>query len=256
MSTQDLNRNKQNQTRFEELMRQVNREGKEELLKYIKEETDFFTAPASTNFHLACEGGLLQHSLNVYDCLMLKKQNPVWEPILRDVPQESLIIVSILHDLCKANYYVRNSKNVKNYNPEKVAAAQKWQVKHDTQGNFIWETVPGYRIEDSLPLGHGEKSVISIMNHMSLTEEEQLTIRWHMMFSEEKSTYSSVGKAVELYPIVLALHEADVEASKLFEDVTGNKYFAEMVTKLVRVQKREECVPVHDTEVDDGFPFH
>ncbi len=63
MSMQDLNTNKQNQTRFEELMRQVNREGKEELLKYIKEETDFFTAPASTNFHLACEGGLLQHTM-------------------------------------------------------------------------------------------------------------------------------------------------------------------------------------------------
>lgn len=257
MSMQDLNRNKQNQTRFEELMRQVNREGKGELLKYIKEETDFFTAPASTNFHLACEGGLLQHSLNVYDCLMLKKQNPVWEPILRDVPQESLIIVSLLHDLCKANFYVKGTKNVKTYDPEKVAAAEKWQVKHDAQGDFIWETVPGYRIEDSLPLGHGEKSVIMIMDHMGLTEEEQISLRWHMGFSEEKSTYSSVGKAIELYPIVLCLHEADVEASKLFEDVSGNKYFAEMVTQLVRVQKREECASVHDTVVDDDeFPFH
>ena len=257
MSMQDLNRNKQNQTRFEELMRQVNREGKEELLKYIKEETDFFTAPASTNFHLACEGGLLQHSLNVYDCLMLKKQNPVWEPILRDVPQESLIIVSLLHDLCKANFYVKTTRNVKTYEPEKVTAAPSRQVKHDDMGDFIWETVPGYRIEDSLPLGHGEKSVIMIMDHMSLMEEEQLAIRWHMMFSEEKSTYSSVGKAMEMYPLVLALHEADMEDSKLFEDVSGNKLFAEMVTQLVHVQKREEFESDYGMEVDgDECPFH
>lgn len=256
MSMQELNRNKQNQTRFEELMRQVNREGKEELLKYIKEETDFFTAPASTNFHLACEGGLLQHSLNVYDCLMLKKQNPMWEPILRDVPQESLIIVSLLHDLCKANFYVKGTKNVKTYEPEKVAAAQKWQVKHDALGDYIWETVPGYRIEDSLPIAHGSKSVIMCMDYMGLTEEEQLAICWHMAFSEEKSTYNSVGKAMDMYPLVLALYEADMEASKLFEDVSGNKYFAEMVTQLVRVQKREESDSVPDTEVDDGFPFH
>lgn len=257
MSMKDLNRNKQNQTRFEELMRQVKREGKEELLKYIKEETDFFTAPASTNYHLACEGGLLQHSLNVYDCLMLKKQNPVWEPILRDVPQESLIIVSILHDLCKANFYVKGTKNVKTYDPEKVAAAPSRQVKHDDLGDFIWETVPGYRIEDSLPLGHGEKSVIMIMDHMSLMEEEQLAIRWHMAFSEEKSTYNSVGKAMEMYPLVLALHEADMEASKLFEDVSGNKYFAEMVTQLVRVQKCEECDAAYGMKVDDDeCPFH
>lgn len=168
MSMQDLNRNKQNQTRFEELMRQVNREGKEELLKYIKKETDFFTAPASTNFHLACEGGLLQHSLNVYDCLMLKKQNPVWEPILRDVPQESLIIVSLLHDLCKANFYVKTTRNVKTYEPEKVTAAPSRQVKHDDMGDFIWETVPGYRIEDSFPIGHGEKSLVLILEKMWL----------------------------------------------------------------------------------------
>lgn len=251
MSMKELNRNKQNQTRFEELMRRVKRDGKEELLNYIKEETDFFTAPASTNFHLACEGGLLQHSLNVYDCLMLKKQNPVWEPILRDVPEESIIIVSLLHDLCKANFYVKTTRNVKTYEQEKVAAAPSWQVKHDDMGDFIWETVPGYRIEDSLPLGHGEKSVILIMNHMSLTEEEQLTIRWHMAFSEEKSTYNSVGKAMEMYPLVLALHEADMEAAKLFEEVSGNKYFAEMVTQLVHVQKPDECDMNHDV-VDDG----
>jgi len=257
MNMHYLNINRQNETRFEELMKRVTREGKEELLKYLKEETDFFTAPASTNYHLACEGGLLQHSLNVYDCLMLKKQNPLWEPILRDVPMESIIIVSLFHDLCKANFYVKGTKNVKTYDPEKVAAAQKWQVKHDDFGAFIWETVPGYRIEDSLPLGHGEKSVIMIMDHMGLTEEEVLSIRWHMAFSEEKSTYNSVGKAMEMYPLVLALHEADMEASKLFEDVSGNKYFAEMVTQLVRVQKREECDLICGMEVDDDeCPFH
>ena len=44
-----------------------------------------------------------------------------------------------------------------------------------------------------------------------------------MGFSEEKSQYKALGEAMEKYPIVLALHEADLEASKLLEDVSGNK---------------------------------
>lgn len=62
---------------------------------------------------------------------------------------------------------------------------------------------------------------------------------------------------MEMYPLVLALHEADLEASKLFEDVSGNRYFAEMVTQLVRVQKREESDLLRGMEVDDDeCPFH
>ena len=112
----------ENVKRFEELLLSVERTGADKLMGYIRNKTDFYTAPASTRFHLACEGGLLQHSLNVYDCLIAKKESPVWKPILAEIPDESLIIMALLHDLCKANFYKEGTKNQKTYDPEKVAA--------------------------------------------------------------------------------------------------------------------------------------
>ena len=95
----------ENILRFEELLGSVQKEGISKLMNYIRNNTDFYKAPASTRFHLACEGGLLQHSLNVYDCLVAKKESPIWKSILSDIPDESLIIMALLHDLCKANFY-------------------------------------------------------------------------------------------------------------------------------------------------------
>ena len=213
----------ENIARFEELMGSITREGKDELMDYIRNKTDFYMAPASTQFHLACDGGLLQHSLNVYDCLVAKKASPIWSKVFEDIPEESLIIMSLLHDLCKVNFYVKGTKNQKTYEPDKVAAAEGWQVKHDEKGDFIWETVLRYEINDTMPLGHGEKRVMLINCFMKLKTFEIFAIRWHMGFSEEKAQYKALGEAMEKYPIVLALHEADLEASKLLEDVSGNK---------------------------------
>ena len=203
--------------RFETLMSTVKRDGIEDLLEYIRNKTDYFTAPASTRFHLSCEGGLLQHSLNVYDCLYAKRESPVWKNILEKVSDESLIIMTLLHDLCKVNYYTKSTKNQKTYDAEKVAAASKYQIKHDDQGDFIWETVPCYEVNDQMPLGHGEKSVMLINCFMKLNAEELFAIRWHMGFSEEKALYKPLGEAMEKYPVVLALFEADMEATKILE---------------------------------------
>ncbi|MDY3828048.1 MAG: hydrolase [Clostridium sp.] len=213
----------ENIKRFEELMNSVTREGKDKLMDYIKNKTDFYKAPASTQFHLSCEGGLLQHSLNVYDCLIAKKDSPIWKKTFEKIPDESLIIMALLHDLCKVNFYVKGTKNQKTYEADKVAAAEKWQVKHDAMGDFVWETVLNYEVKDSMPLGHGEKSVMLINCFMHLIDFEIFAIRWHMGFSEEKSQYKALGEAIEKYPIILALYEADLEASKILEDVSGNK---------------------------------
>lgn len=209
--------------RFEELMGRVQRDGRDALMLFIREKSDFYTAPASTKYHLSCEGGLLQHSLNVYDCLIAKKESPVWKDIIAAIPEESLIIISLLHDICKTNFYVKTMRNQKTYEPEKVAAAGFRQVKHDDLGDFVWETVPGYDIDDKLPLGHGEKSVFMINWYMKLTMPEIFAIRWHMGFSGEQSQYKELGTAMEKVPIVLALYEADLEASKLMESEGGNK---------------------------------
>ena len=207
----------ENILRFEELLGSVEKEGISKLMNYIRNSTDFYKAPASTRFHLACEGGLLQHSLNVYDCLVAKKESPIWKPILADIPDESLIIMALLHDLCKVNFYSEGTKNQKTYDPEKVAAAEGWQRKHDGQGDYIWDTVKTYQVDDQLPLGHGEKSVMLVHCYIRLTMQEVMAIRWHMGFSEPKENYNAVGQAMEKYPVVLALHEADLEASKILE---------------------------------------
>ena len=218
---------KENIQRFLNLMNTVQREGKDELIRYISEKTDFYFAPASTNFHLACEGGLLQHSLNVYNCLVSKKNISVWKKVFDGITDESLIIMSLLHDLCKANFYIKTHKNQKTYDSDKIAAAQKRDIKHDDLGDYVWETVERYQINDNdqTPLGHGEKSCLIIQGFMKLRMNEVMAIRWHMGFSEDKSQYYAIGSAMEKYPIVLALYEADLEASKLLEDVSRNKEF-------------------------------
>lgn len=219
----DAKKIQDNIVRFENIMLSISRKGIPELLHYIKNMTDFYKAPASTKYHLSCEGGLLQHSLNVYDCLIAKKQDPIWKPILCNIPDESLIIISLLHDICKANFYVKSTRNQKTYDPDKIATAFKSQIKHDDMGYYIWETVPTYIIEDSMPLGHGEKSVIIITRFIPLDFTETFAIRWHMGFSDNKDQMQTIGKAMEQYPIILALYEADMEATKLLEDSQDNK---------------------------------
>ena len=213
----------ENIKRFRFLMRQIHRDGIDALLDYIENKTDFYSAPASTNFHLCVEGGLLQHSLNVYNCLIAKKNNPIWKSVFEDISDESLIIMALLHDICKTNMYVKGFRNQKTYEIEKIAQADKKQIKHDDNGDFIWETVQSFQITDNMPLGHGEKSVILTNCFMKLNTKEIFAIRWHMGFSEERSQYKSVGESMERYPIVLALHEADLEASKIIEGNFDNK---------------------------------
>ena len=132
----------ENIKRFEELMGSVERDGVTELMDYIKNKTDFYTAPASTRFHLSEEGGLLKHSLHVYECLNAKTSAPIWKDILCGVSRETILIVSLLHDICKTYYYTTDYKNQKTYDADKVNSAKPSEIKHDAKGHFIWETVP------------------------------------------------------------------------------------------------------------------
>lgn len=206
----------ENVCRFEKLLQGVKREGVEELLNFIRG-SDFYTAPASTRYHLAEEGGLLKHSLHVYDCLMKKKENPVWKEALSDVSDDAFILVSLLHDLCKTYFYGEELKNRKTYDEEKVKAANPRTVKRDANGEFIWETVPAYVVDDKYPLGHGEKSVFFIMQFVKLTMLEIAAIKHHMGAYCDSSQWNTLGQAYEKYPLALALHESDLEATYLLE---------------------------------------
>ena len=189
--------NQEQVSRFEELLLSTKREGIEKLLEFIRK-SDFYTAPASTRFHGAYEGGLLQHSLNICDCLNAKDQNPTWNKALTDVKGESIIISSLLHDLCKTYYYVIEMRNKKNEHGQ-------------------WESVPFYTVNDKIPYGHGEKSVMMIEEYIKLLPMERYAIRWHMGAYEPKELWNTLGEAMNKYPLVLALHQADMEATYLLE---------------------------------------
>jgi len=177
----------------------IKREGAKALLDYLLSSScDFFSAPASTKYHLAFEGGLVRHSLNVYRCLKdyLSRERVKNEYGL-EYSEESVAIVALLHDLCKTNFYKIGFRNVKD-------------------DNGIWQRVPTYEINDTLPYGHGEKSVYIISGYMRLTREEAFAIRYHMGFSNGDDE-RNVGKAFEMFPLAVALSFADMEATFFME---------------------------------------
>lgn len=179
---------------FIELLRSTNREGIENLIVFL-EKTDFFEAPASTRFHGAYRGGLLEHSMKVYEIFKEKVKNANIEI---NSPEDTIIITALLHDICKANFYKVDYRNAKNE-------------------LGVWEKVPYYTIEDQIPYGHGEKSVMMISEYIKLTPEEKYTIRWHMGFTEPKEVYNTIGAAYKKYPLALLLFEADLETSYFFD---------------------------------------
>ena len=206
-----------NKERFVDLYKtNIKRDGADGLLDWL-ESTTFFMDPASSKYHMAFPGGLCQHSLNVYDRLEKLVVNEFSVNTAYHMPtKESIAIVSLLHDLCKIGCYVTEPKNQKTYDPEKVAAAPKYQVKSDSLGEFIWETVMGYKHNDPLPYGHGEKSVWLIQKHMQLTDEEAFAIRYHMgSWNEAEKNNASV--AFTTYPLAFMLHVADEYATFIDE---------------------------------------
>lgn len=212
--------------KFLEIYREnINRPGSEEFLKWL-ESTDFFEAPASTRFHLARPGGLVEHSVHVYERLRnLYINERIMGGLeaeaysLTDQQEEIIAICGLLHDICKVNCYAQEPKNQKTYDPEKVAAAQKWQIKHDALGDFIWETVMGYRYDDQIPYGHGEKSVYIISGFMRLSREEAMAIRWHMGGFDDsvKGGAGVMSGAFGKFPLAVLTHIADLQVTYLDE---------------------------------------
>lgn len=196
---------------FESLLKSTNREGIDSLIDYLRN-SDFYTAPASTRFHSCHEGGLLEHSMNVLNCLEQKLEQGVWKEtgISDSVDKSGLILIALLHDLCKTNFYVVEMKNKKVYNDH--------GKRSDSNGRFDWESVPGYAVDDKFPYGHGEKSVMMIEQFIKLKPIERYAIRWHMGFTESKENWNTLSAAIKKYPIILAIHEADLESTYLLEE--------------------------------------
>lgn len=175
----------------------IKREGAAKLLDYLLN-SDFFTAPASARFHSSYEGGLVDHSVNVYDCLTSYLNSPRTVDIIgTKYSDESIAIVSLLHDLCKIDVYKKGFRNVK-----------------DEKG--AWQRVDTFEYDDRMPYGHGEKSVYIISGYMRLTREEAFAIRYHMGYSSTEDP-RNVSAAFEMFPLAFALSTADSEATYFVE---------------------------------------
>lgn len=203
--------------RFENEFKKIKRDGAEQLFDYIKNRSDMFSAPGSTRFHLSVKGGLLQHSLNVLDALKSQLHDNgdgtysylVCGQKIDDkrftVTEENIIVIALLHDLCKTKLY-------------KIEA--KWRKDENNK----WESYDAFVIDDEIPLGHGEKSCLMIQQFMKLEQPELYAIRWHMGFSENQNPtiINTLSSAIDKYPIIWATHTADMIASHFMEDIEGN----------------------------------
>ena len=177
----------------------IKREGADKLLEYLlSPASDFFTAPASARFHCSFEGGLCEHSLNVYDCLKSYLNTDRAREFGFSYTDESIAIVALLHDLCKVGIYKKGFRNVK-----------------DERG--VWQRVDTFEYDDKLPYGHGEKSVYIISGYMKLTREEAFAIRYHMGYSSEREDPRNVSLAFEMFPLAFAVSVADSEATYFIE---------------------------------------
>lgn len=191
----DVQRNAQT---FKELcLNKIERQGIKELLDYLENNTDFFDAPCSTRYHLSVEGGLVYHSLHVY-----QKFNALCKTFYPVFPEESIAICALFHDLCKYHCYDpckrsrKTGRTLPNGKPE-------------------WEDYMGYEFSEEFPYGHGEKSVYLLQKFMKLTDEEAMAIRWHMGYSDAtfKGGMQSVSNAMKIYPVIALLHSADMIAA-------------------------------------------
>ena len=189
----------ENKSKFLKLFNNlIKRDGAKQLLDWL-ETTDFFSSPSSTKFHSACNGGLCDHSLKVYDRFLNLVKNEYGEEWEKTISAESVAIIALLHDICKVNTYKVDYKNVK------------------IDGNWVQQ--PYYSVDDSLPYGHGEKSVYIINGFLRLTREEAMAINWHMGGFDVRvrgGSYS-LADAYYRYPICVLFHIADLEATYLDE---------------------------------------
>lgn len=201
MSTQA----EKNKERFCEILRGTGREN----IDYVIEDLEgagFFTAPASVRNHYSFEGGLLEHSLNVYDAAMAVRESLIkLRPELEEkLPLDSIAICTLLHDVCKTDIY------------KKVVRQRKNEIG-------VYEKYDEYGIDFShFPVGHGEKSVIMLLRSgLDLEDNEILAIRWHMgPWEVDQSNREQDGnyrQASANTPLVSLINAADSLAASLME---------------------------------------
>lgn len=176
-----------NKTRFIEILKNTSKIGIVNVISWL-ESTDFFEAPASTQYHENYSGGLCEHSLKVYDAFLKLK-----DTFDLDISDESIAIMSLLHDVCKIECYHKEKKNVK--------IGQNW-----TQVDY-------WKYDDANPIGHGHKSVILLQFHgLRLNELEMNSIIAHMNGFDKSDMFNS-SSIYDKNELTIWLHLADFIAT-------------------------------------------
>ena len=218
----------ENKHRFLDLIMGIGVEGAniDALVNWLENKSDFFYAPASTRYHCSYEGGLCQHSLNVYDELEklaaeVTEDKTIKFPEERDsdgnviveeheetikspaYSEDTIRIVSLLHDISKANFYERYMRNVKN----------------EVTGK--WEKVPEFRTRDECARfiygSHEVTSEYMARTFIPLSVEESVAIMHHHAGMSFDSTKEDVAQVFNRYPLATMLHMADMTATFLRE---------------------------------------
>lgn len=200
---------------FNSLLRSTGRPGVDNLIQWLENSTDFYVAPASQGYHGCFPGGLMSHSLNVYHAAVkfreMYKELALPEKKIAEIPDDSLIICTLMHDLCKANQYKEK---------------EKWFKDDASQ----WHKYIGYELEDQIPLYHGYKSVFLLQHFIFLKVDEAAAIGWHMMSLDPSMTnpsntycYKPLMQSIETMPIVLIVAQADMAASFMMEEKIDQK---------------------------------
>lgn len=204
-----VNKIEENKQEFISLLRSTGREGIENLIDWLSNKSDFFTAPSSTIYHCNYPGGLCQHSLNVYKAAKgffeVYKKLCLPEKNAEGISEDSIILCALLHDLCKTNYYKQT---------------EKWTKDNDTN---TWIKYYTYTIDDKFPMGHGNKSAFIAIQFIKLTGTELLSVVHHMAMSDIGSWISNyqkpaMQKSFESYPLCVLISQADYFASYCMEE--------------------------------------
>lgn len=181
------------------------RDGVLDLIEYMRE-SGFFEAPASGGNHSNEKGGLAAHSVNVMFCAEKIGVALLGGAGFNEI-QDSVVLVSLLHDLGKCGDYGKQMyvpNMIKDGRPTKAASEQKYKQS---------EAKPWKRNPVLLPIDHATRSIKLATLFLDLTEEEEFAIRYHDGLYEP-SNYGVKGHETQLYMI---LHWADMWASRVIE---------------------------------------
>lgn len=175
------------------------RAGTPKFLEWL-ETTDFFTAPASTKYHLSVPGGLVEHSIKVaVEATLICLSKGLDDMV------DSAALCSLVHDICKVGVYKPTTRRARGE-------------------DGVWKTVPAYEYDDALPLGHGEKSLFLAQRHgLQLSDEEAAAIRWHMGPYRDRDAAREMSEAFQRFPLAAILHTADMAATYIVERGVGEK---------------------------------